>query len=394
LNKLILNTVVQEFINNNLDADVSSILLKGITFEEIETRDIIEQIEAKKKCKIKLPIWFNTDNIYYPNKLNIEQTSSEITAHYKSQLISGNSIVDITGGFGVDCYYFAKKFKEVKYCEINKELSSIVDYNLKQLSVNNIIVQHEDGINYLKSSSKNFDWIYVDPSRRHEIKGKVFFLKDCLPNIPKYLELLFNHTNNIVIKTSPLLDISIGIKELKYVKVVHIVAVNNEVKELLWILEKGFIGSISINTNNIKKENKELFDFKLKEEITSDVTYSLPLTYLYEPNSAILKAGAFKKISFTLNVNKLHKHSHLYTSKDLINFPGRSFKILKVFSYKKNLIRKALGSKKANISVRNFSETVNTIKKKFNIHDGGNLYVFFTTNLNNEKIVVMTSKTK
>lgn len=391
MNKLILNTVNQEFINNNLNSDVTSLLLKGISFDGITTREIIEQIEAKKKCENKLPTWFNSSNIYYPSKFNIEQTSSEITAHYKSQLISGKSIIDLTGGFGVDCYYFAKCFNNVIHCEINEELSKIVNHNFTQLNTNNISTRNVDGIEYLSSTSKGFDWIYADPSRRHNTKGKVFFLKDCLPNIPEHLESLFKNTNNILIKTSPLLDISIGVKELKCVKTIHIVALNNDVKELLWILEKGFNDSISVKTVNIKKENKEQFNFNLEDETKTEVKYSLPLTYLYEPNSAILKAGGFNTVSKQFSLHKLHKHSHLYTNDILIDFPGRSFKIEKVIPFNNKALKNA-NIKKANITTRNFSETVQQIRKKFSIKDGGEYYLFFTTDINNERIVIVTSK--
>jgi 16S rRNA G966 N2-methylase RsmD len=391
LNTRILNTEIQNFINDNLDSDITHLLLKGISFEAVETREIIQQIEAKKKCKTKLPTWFNTENIYFPNKLNIEQTSSEITAQYKAQLISGNSIIDITGGFGVDCYYFIKKFENVIHCEIDNELSQIVKHNYKQLEVNNIITENVDGIEYLKKTTETFDWIYTDPSRRNDTKGKVFFLKDCLPNIPEHLDLLFENSNNIMIKTSPLLDISVGIDELKYVKTIHVVAVNNEVKELLWILEKDFKENISINTVNIKRGEQEHFNFKLEEEKYAKVNYSLPLSYLYEPNSAILKAGAFKNISHKFQVHKLHQHSHLYTSDKLVDFPGRMFNIDEIIPYnKKNL--KELKSIKANIATRNFPETVQQIRKKNNIKEGGNIYIFFTTNVYNDKIIIITHK--
>jgi len=391
LNTRILNIEIQNFINDNLDSDITHLLLKGVSFEGIETREVITQIQTKKKCKNKLPTWFNSENIYYPNKLNIEQTSSEITAQYKSKLISGNSIIDITGGFGVDSYYFSKHFKSVVHCEINEKLSQIVKHNYKQLNAININTQNVDGIENIRTTNNLLDWIYADPSRRHETKRKVFFLKDCLPNIPEHLKMLFEHSNSIMIKTSPLLDISIGIGELKFVKTIHIIAVNNEVKELLWVLEKNFNEDISINTVNIKNNEQENFNFKLIDEQNAEVKYSLPLTYLYEPNSAILKAGAFKNISKQFNISKLHQHSHLYTSDELVDFPGRTFSIDKIIQYnKKNL--KDLKSIKANISTRNFPETVNTIKKKFNIQDGGDLYVFFTINLDNEKIVIITSK--
>tara|TARA_R110000868_G_scaffold77551_12_gene221923 strand:- start:3434 stop:4615 length:1182 start_codon:yes stop_codon:yes gene_type:complete len=391
LNHSILNTEIQEFINESLNSDINALMLKGTTFQNTETKEVIEQIEAKKRCDKKLPTWFQTKNIYYPNKLNIEQTSSEITAKYKSELIKGDSIIDLTGGFGVDCFYFSKHFKIVDHCEINDSLSEIVEHNFSQLGVENIKTIQTDGIEYLKTASKNYDWIYIDPSRRHDSKGKVFFLNDCLPNVPEYLDVLFKHSKNIMIKTSPLLDLSVGIGELKHVKTIHVVAVNNEVKELLWVLENQFEGEIHIETINIKKDKNESFNFILENEKVSESKYNLPLSYLYEPNAAILKAGAFHSVSNKLNVCKLHKHSHLYTSEIAINFPGRTFEIHKILLYNKKALKK-LSISKANITIRNFPETVQNLRNKFNIKDGGNQYLFFTTDLNNEKIVIITSK--
>jgi tRNA/tmRNA/rRNA uracil-C5-methylase (TrmA/RlmC/RlmD family) len=203
LNSSILNTEIQTFIDQQLNADITSILLKGTNFEGAETNEIIEQIEAKKRSEKKLSSWFNTKNIYFPNKLNIEQTSSEVTARHKADLMKGDSIIDLTGGFGVDCLYFSKRFKTVVHCEINQELSKIVNHNYKQLGAENIETKNTDGIEFLKHNTSNFDWIYIDPSRRHDSKGKVFFLNDCLPNVPEHLDLLFEHSKNIMIKTSP-----------------------------------------------------------------------------------------------------------------------------------------------------------------------------------------------
>jgi len=392
LNKNILNTVIQEFINKNINVDVSTILLRGLPFESIDTKQIVTQIEAKNKCKDKLPSWFNTTQIYYPSKLNIEQTSSEITAQYKLNILSGTSIIDLTGGFGVDCYYFAKQFKSVTHCEIDNELSQIVSHNYKQLGIKNIKTLNHNGLEYLKRNTIGYDWIYVDPSRRHDIKGKVYYLNDCLPNIPEALELLFNRSNNILIKASPMLDLSVGISELRYVKVIHIVSLNNDVKELLFHLEKDYSGDIAVNTVNIKKESQENFVFDLKQEKLSIPSYGAVQNYLYEPNAAIMKAGAFNSISTSIKLNKLHKHSHLYTSDNLVDFPGRHFKIIDCIPYNKKAIKKVLGSKQANISTRNFPESVNTLRKLFKIKDGGIHYVFFTTNMTNEKIVIITTK--
>ncbi|WP_370476441.1 THUMP-like domain-containing protein [Tamlana flava] len=391
MNYFILNTDTQEFINNNLNSDITPILLKGTDFPTVETKEIIEQIEAKKRCEKKLPTWFNAANIYYPNKLNIEQTSSEVTAKYKSELIKGESIIDLTGGFGVDCFYFSKYFKTVEHCEINESLSKIVHHNDKQLYIKNITTINVDGIEYLKNSTKKYDWIYIDPSRRNDNKGKVFFLNDCLPNVPEHIDLLFRHSKNILIKTSPLLDISVGIGELKHVKTIHVVAVNNEVKELLWILEKDYSGSISIETVNLKKTKNEFFKFLFDDEKKLESEYRAPLTYLYEPNSSILKAGGFHSVSNQLSVYKLGRHAHLYTSHELLDFPGRTFKIEKTVPYNKKEI-KASGIIKANITTRDFPETVQNIRKKLKIKDGGDIYLFFTTAIDNNKCIIIAKK--
>ena len=388
MNLNILNTDIQEFINNNLKSNISTLLLKGTSFPKVKTKEIIEQIEAKKRSEKKLPTWFYTPNVYYPNKLNIEQTSSEVAAEYKANLISGNSMIDLTGGFGVDCLYFSKRFKTVEHCEINKSLSKIATHNYKQLKIKNITTIPTDGIPYLLGSDRVYDWIYIDPSRRHDSKGKVFFLKDCLPNVPEHLDLLFKHSKNILIKTSPLLDLSIGTDELKHIKTIHVIAINNEVKELLWELDNQYEGEIIIETVNIKKEKKDFFRTSINKEAIAESKYHYPCFYLYEPNSAILKGGAFNSISEQLSIFKLHKHSHLYTHNTLIDFPGRRFKVEQIIPYTKKEMRKAAISK-ANITTRNFPETVQQIRKKHKIKDGGDTYLFFTTFKDGSKNIIV-----
>lgn len=391
MNKAILNIKVQEFINSHINSDVSSLLLKGLPFEGIDAKLIIEQIEAKKRSEKKLPTWFKTENIYYPNKLNIEQTSSEITAKYKANLVSGKSLIDLTGGFGVDTYYFSKQVENVIHCEINTHLSDITAHNFEQLKVSNAECRNENGIETLKKLDQQFDWIYIDPSRRDDSKNKVFLITDCTPNIKVYQGLFLKHAENVMIKTSPLLDISATRIDLENVKQIHVVAVNNEVKELLWILERNYSGSVLIKTVNIQKKNQQTFDFYYDEESTAKAEYTRPSNYLYEPNSAILKAGAFNSVSSVLVVKKLHKHSHLYTSKTLIDFPGRRFTIENVIPFNKKAFSK-LKIQKANITTRNFPLSVADIRKKFKVKDGGTIYLFFTTNLDDEKIILICSK--
>ena len=389
MNKAILHKDVQDFISENLNHDITKLILKGSPFKTITIQELAEQIVAKKKCKNKLPTWFNNQNIYYPNKLNIEQTSSETTANYKANLINGKSIIDLTGGFGVDCLAFSKHFTDVTHCEINKPLSKIVNLNYKQLNIKNISIIADDGLQYLSKCSTVYDWIYIDPSRRDDLKKRVFLLMDCLPNIPKNLDLLFQFSNNILIKTAPLLDINAAINEMKFVKEIHIIALNNDVKEVLYILEKGFTKTIGYKTINFTKDKNHFFDFTFSN---INANYALPKKYLYEPNAAILKSGAFNNIAIQLNIDKLHKHSHLYTSTVLVDFPGRCFIINAIHPYSAKKIAKLVSNKKANVTTRNFPESVAQIRKKTNLKDGGNLYLFFTTNCNNEKIVIFCEK--
>lgn len=391
MNLSILNTEVQDFINANLNEDISKLLLNGISFSEIETKDIIKQIEAKKRSKKKLPTWFNSKNIYFPNKLNIEQTSSEVTANYKANLVSGNSLIDLTGGFGVDAYYFSKRIKNVIHCEINKSLSEIVKHNYKTLNINTIECLNENGIEALKHIDRPFDWIYIDPSRRDDTKKKVFLLSECIPNIKTFQGLFLKYANNVMIKTSPLLDIKATLNDLKQIKELHVIALDNEVKELLWVLERDCKTEFIIKTLNLTKQSKQEFEFSFENESNEIAEYTGPIAYLYEPNAAILKAGAFNSVSTQLNIPKLHKHSHLYTSNTLIDFPGRRFKIEKNIPFNKKIFAKEKISK-ANVTTRNFPISVGEIRKKLKIKDGGDIYLFFTTDLNNIKIILVCVK--
>lgn len=391
LDLLLLNPEIQAFINANIGTSISKLALQKNPFPEVDWIRILNQIEAKSKAKDKLPNWFNTKNIIYPSKISIEQTSSQKTAQYKASIVSGESLIDLTGGFGVDDYYFAEKIKNVAHCEINLELSAVVKHNFDQLNVSNITCYSGDSLNTLQILNKKWDWIYIDPSRRNDAKGKVFLLKDCLPNVPENLDFYFKNTEAILIKTAPLLDISAGLSELQHVKTIHIVAIDNEVKELLWEIHKYFSGNTTIKTINITKDKSDTFEFILNEESNSSM-FSLPQKYLYEPNSAIMKSGGFDAVSSYYNLNKLHKHSHLYTSTEIKSFPGRVFEIQKIFSYNKSEMKSFLENTQANITTRNFPDSVESIRKKWKIKEGGNSYCFFTTDENNHKIVLICTK--
>jgi len=378
------------FINEHLNADLQRLALQKNPFSAYDWKWILNQIQAKKKAQKKLPTWFGNDRIVFPSALSVEQTSSESLAQYKASLISGNSLIDLTGGFGVDDFYFARSFKKVVHCEFQKELSGIVSHNLKVLHIDNIETVNGDSIAYLKQTTSTFDWIYIDPARRDESKSKVFLLRDCTPDVVSLQPVLFEKSKNILLKAAPLLDVSAVLQEINNVKKIYAVALHNEVKELLIILEKDFNEIPNVVACNIF-QNGEIRSDEFSLEDDESAVHSAPLNYLYEPYSSYLKLGQYNSISNRFKVKKLHKHSHLYTSEKLVDFPGRRFKIEQVVPYhKKNL--KFLEQTKCNVTTRNFPLKVEEIRKKHKLKDGGDTYVFFTTDLNNEKIVIIAKK--
>ena len=390
MNALILQPEVQTFIEEHLLANITKLLLKKSPFEGISPSELVTQIIGKNKCKNKLSKWFSTKGVYFPDKLSIEQSSSEQVAQYKSTLVQGN-LLDMTGGFGVDTYYFAQQCNSVIHCEMQENLSQIVTYNFKLFNQKNIQCVAQDAFDYLASSNKlKFDVIYLDPARRDTNQNKVFFLKDCIPNVPDNLDFLWQYTDFILLKTSPMLDIQQGIRELSNVTDIHIVALNNEVKELLFLLRKDYTTDIHIHAVHIHAQSTDLFHFNLKQKDVENTEYALPEYFLYEPNVAIMKSGGFAIIPQQFPVKKLSQHTHLYTSKDLVNnFQGRIFRIEKVVPFNKSL-RKLVS--KANITTRNFPLSVLQIRQQFKIKEGGELYLFFTTNALGQKIVIFCEK--
>ncbi len=387
----LLSIEIQQFIAQNLNSNVAQLALKPNPFPEVDWSLILQQIQARQKSEKKLPTWFATPNVLYPTKLSIEQCSSEILAKHKSKAISGKKIIDLTGGFGVDTYYFAQEFDKVIHAEINTDLCQIVAHNAQQLSLKNLEVKQGDGRKILAQLKQQFDWIYIDPARRDQQQKKVFRLSDCTPNVVDLLDDYFAFSDKILIKTAPLLDISQGLKDLSFVEKIEIVSLQNEVRELLWY----------INKNNIQKPTIVVTDYSTNDKrtqltlpIDDDLTtkYSEPLQYLYEPVPALMKSGKFNYISRYFDVEKLDQNAHLYTSTTLKEFWGRRFKVLETLPFSKKTI-KNWTNQKANISCRNFPMKPEEIKKKFKIKDGGDQYLFFSTTDNgNEKLIVVTEK--
>ncbi|MFM6976947.1 MAG: THUMP-like domain-containing protein [Sphingobacteriaceae bacterium] len=392
MNSAILDHQVQQYIQENLNTDMAKLVFKKSPFAGISTKELAEQIAGKKAAEKKLPAWFNTPGIYFPPKIAIEQSSSAQTALYKSKIVPAQLVIDLTGGMGVDSLYFAKQAKQLVHVEQQSELSAIAAHNSKILGVDNIEFISATAENYLKTTKNTWDLIYLDPSRRIASQ-KVFKLSDCEPNIVALQSELLQRSPYVLVKTAPLLDIRSGLSELHKVREIQVISLNNEMKELLWLLDASFEGSEpNIKCISLTATGEKSFSFKLSIEKALQLpSYSAVQQFLYEPDAAWLKAGCFKLITQQYQLGKLHQHTHLYTSDNLKSeFPGKQFKVINVWPYKEFIQQNHIN--KANVISRNFPLTVEELKKKHAIKDGGDIYLFFCTNHRNELSVIQAER--
>ncbi len=391
--ELLLQPHIQEFILKNENAEVHQLALRGNLYPNIPLVPVIQQIAGRQKAKTKLPTFYRTAHILYPALLSLEQCSSEQSAIFKANLLKGKHLVDLTGGFGIDAYFLSQSFAKVDYVEQNEVLAKIAQHNFKILKADNLQVHICQAETFLRNLSEKVDCIYLDPARRDSAKRKVFLLEDCEPNLLKILPILLEKAQCVLVKTSPMLDIELAVRSLQgIVQKIIVLAVENECKEVLYFLGEAN-EKLRIETVNLTKNRSEYFSFEKEKEASLSNNYSLPQRYLYEPNVAILKAGGFKSIASYFKINKLHISSHLYTSNHLVeNFTGRVFEIQAVCQLDKEELAAYLPDNKANIAVRNFPMSVEQIRKKIGIKEGGEVYLFATTDYSDRKIVIICKK--
>ncbi|MEM7548419.1 MAG: RsmD family RNA methyltransferase [Bacteroidota bacterium] len=391
----ILKPKVQKFINDNLNVDIPELLLSKNPFSEIPFPYLADQIISKRKAKTKLPSWFANPDIVFPPPLNLEQSSSEPTAAYKFSNWQPLSLIDLTGGSAIDFSFLSRKSKRSYFIEPDEDLLELSKHNIQALGLKNVKFVNGKAEGFVDHfSDLPIDLIYIDPSRRKEQK-KVFSFEDCSPNIRELIPGIFRICDHLLIKTSPLLDIKKSIKELGFVKEVHIVSVRNECKEVLYFLENSFMGEASLRCVNLESsQNHYEFTFKHEESIDTVPYTSLENElFLYEPNSSILKGGAFKSIASKFDLSKISLNSHLYTSKALhTDFPGRVFKIKGYSQASKKDVGKLLSTDKVNVSTRNFPLTSEQLKAKLKLRDGGDQYLFATTLSGNKRIIIVCEK--
>jgi 16S rRNA G966 N2-methylase RsmD len=388
----------------------------------------LSQISGRQAIKNKIPSWYENDHIIYPKHLSLEQCSSEATAKYKASLVKGESLVDLTGGFGVDCAFMSQQFKTATYIERSEDLCKIAESNFNELGLNHTQVVCGQAVDHLEKISE-VDCVFLDPARRDGVGDKVVAIQDCEPNIIELKEQLLNKAKTVMIKLSPMLDISLALQSLPETVAIHVVSVAGECKELVFVLRR-FLAALEMTAafrileenrpvpmtpsptpskgrqrhserseespeiiciNILKNSTVQEFSFLKSKEQQCNINYASKLRkFIYEPNASILKAGAYKSIAHKFNLEKLHPDSHLYTSDQLVeNFPGRVFKFVSSFSFNKKEIKENLKNvEQANISIRNFPGSVDELRKKLKLKDGGDIYLFATTLYDGRKVIL------
>lgn len=391
---LIFDSEVRDFISTHLQDSVSNLALKSHRNSSIPMAFLLDQIKARQKAISKIPFFAQNPFVVFPSGVPIEQCSSESTALYKANLASGSTFLDLTGGLGIDVWAFSGKFEKLFHLEQNEEIHLCAQHNFKQLELaSKIETVYTDSISWLKNTTLTFDCIYYDPARRAEGNKKVFLFQDCSPNALEIQELLFSKTNLVITKVSPLVDVRYVLDTLPFVKEIHIISVKNDCKELLIVQEKNFTGETHIHCVNLETSQSD-FSFFYSEEENSCSNYDDTLTgYLYEPNTSVLKAGAFNTISEEFQLNKVAPNSHLYFSEQILNsFPGRSFKIQGVCGYQLKELITILPSLQASVSTRNFISKPDEIKKKFKLKESDHTQLFATRNLKNKPLLIISTK--
>lgn len=405
-----------QFIVDNEKGDVSRLLL-GKAPQGVNLQLCCKCIQAREKMKVKAPLWYANPSLVYPFSVSVEQGSSQTTALFKQKIIAGlfaesasvaESIprglvtADLTGGMGIDSFFISQIADTHYYFERNGELSRATEYNLGQLGAGNIKfanrdVTADDCAALRELEGKGVDILYIDPARRTQQGGKAILLQDYEPNVIELQERMFAVSRHILVKVSPMADIKLNIKHLPKTKAVYVLSVDNECKELLFLLDREHNGQepiISCVDCNSRNGKMKSFNLTIKEEEESVANYSNSIgKYIYEPNKAVMKGGGYKLVSTRFNCGKLAPSTHLYTSNEMTNdFPGKFFSVEEVIPFNKKTLKDvAKRYPKADITARNFPLDTNSLKKLSGIKDGGDRHIFAVTLSNGDKILIITA---
>ncbi|WP_163382280.1 class I SAM-dependent methyltransferase [Cyclobacterium sp. SYSU L10401] len=372
-----------QFVQDHLDEDPAQLLLRHKTIPGLDIKLAARQISMRQKAWQKLPGWVRHPSLIFPPALSMEQCSSEATGKYKSSLVKGKTLADLTGGFGVDTVFLGEKFEQVSYIEQQEELVALARHNLPQLLKDQKIdILHQDALSFLRQVPDKFDWLYVDPARRGKGNQKLYRLQDLEPDVVENWALLQAKASNILIKVSPMLDISMASRELPGLFEIHVVSVKNEVRELL-LLYNGSQQPLKIVAVEINGQGQTVFSFSPEEELHAVPVFSFPQKYLVIPYAGILKAGAFKSFAVKQGLAKLQVHTHVYTTDQLPEaVPGRVFEVLEEIKLDRKILKKLYPEGLVHVISRNHPLKADAFKKKFRLRDGGDEFLIAVTVMN------------
>ena len=386
------------FIQAHLSDDPDRLLLSASRYPEIDIPFVVAQITARRQIKEKLPTWYQQEQLLFPAKIAAEQCSSEQTALYKQQLVTEeDTLCDLTGGLGIDSYYFSRRVKQVYYIERFPSYCEVARANMATLGARNVAVLEGDSTQWLDQLPA-IDVFYVDPARRGEGNKRMFALSDCEPDLTQLLPRLLAKAPRVIAKLSPMADLRQTLALLPTTQAIHILSVKNECKELLFVIgREPRESAVPIHCVHLTKQaaSDECFVCSLEAEQQAASHLATTLRrYLYEPNASVLKAGAFKQVACQFPIEKLQVSSHLYTSDHYLDrFPGRRFEVDEVIPFHSKSCKQLAGqSLQANVTTRNFPLTVEALRKKCRIREGGDIYLFATTGPKEEKLLIRTHK--
>lgn len=392
---LLKNPEIYKYIDIYKSYDSKEIALKLRKNKMLPARAIAEQVLCYQKAKKKLPSFIDQNLLF--DRVALEQSSSEVTARYKSSIISGRSIIDLTGGLGIDELFFVNAFDNITYCELNEVIYHIFKHNIFRLNISNIEVNNTDSIEYLSRQDDNsFDWIYIDPSRRDANRRSVD-LEYCSPNVYDNMELFFKKGENVMIKTAPAYDLTEAVRRFPNLTEIQVISLDGECKEVLLLLNRNQeninpkVFSVTLNTRHNERFILAGEFSKKHERLIKDLNF-----YFYEPDCSIIKSNLTPLLAEKYNLSFVNKLTPYLTNSEVIDdFPGRSFKILDSLPFNEKLVKLYLKENKivkANVSKRDFKLSVDEIRTRFKLKDGGEYYLFFTRDIDDKSIMIVCKK--
>lgn len=361
--------------------DAVRLMLQRDRYPEVDMRLAVQQLEGMAQAPAKWPSWAACPEVGYPPKVNREQSSSEATARYKTSLLpeGAEEGADLTGGMGVDTYFMALGTRRMHYCEQDPDLCRLAAHNFAALGCTNILVHEGDSLEWLRQAKeKVFSFIYIDPARRDTHGGRVTAFEQCTPNLLECLPLLRSRCKRLLVKASPMLDLTLAMEQLGGVAEAHIVAVEGECKEMLLVCGDGPATIVCVN---LCPERRDEHRFTLAEEQAAPYrAASCVQRYLYEPHAALMKGGCYRLLAQWYDLGTLDPHSHLYTADQLQEeFPGRIFEVEGTTHLDRKSLRRQLPEGKAHVVCRNYPVRADRLQQQLGLAEGGDRYLVATT---------------